>query len=375
MLIRDKPLFIAGHPKSGTSLLLSILDSHPELIVYPEETYFFRRYLPLAVGKSIEKKILLSQEHLTQIFEWDPQNPASHQQGYEDRDYTHIPAAEIQRGVKMYVRERFEHDGDMLSAAVMSFGGLTGQISPQTKYWVEKTPYNEYFAEDIFRWWPDARMIHIVRDPRDNYASYRRKKPDWSAEFFALNWLHSTKTGLSNRRTYGKNRYLILEFGDLTTSIEPKLEEICDFLGIKNVPSLRQPRRFGRVWGGNSMFEEQFTEISSAPVGRWKHHLSDGDTIIIEALTASLMRAFNINFSDHAREMNSNLHRKSIARLLAYTIRRPRMPENERAAIDSALDYLVNPRAKSNDKEPDQDVPNIMRLVSKLIFSVNKEPV
>ena len=44
--LRDSPVFIAGHPKSGTSLLRSVLDSHPELVAYPEETSFFRRYLP-----------------------------------------------------------------------------------------------------------------------------------------------------------------------------------------------------------------------------------------------------------------------------------------------------------------------------------------
>jgi hypothetical protein len=44
--LRDHPVFICGHPKAGTSLVRSILDSHPQLIVYPEETVFFRRYLP-----------------------------------------------------------------------------------------------------------------------------------------------------------------------------------------------------------------------------------------------------------------------------------------------------------------------------------------
>ena len=50
--LRDSPVFIAGHPRSGTSLLRSVLDSHPELVAYPEETSFFRRYLPKAAGKS-----------------------------------------------------------------------------------------------------------------------------------------------------------------------------------------------------------------------------------------------------------------------------------------------------------------------------------
>ena len=35
-ILPDRPVFICGHPKSGTSLLRAMLDSHPELLVYPE---------------------------------------------------------------------------------------------------------------------------------------------------------------------------------------------------------------------------------------------------------------------------------------------------------------------------------------------------
>ena len=38
--LRDRPVFICGHPKSGTSLLRNLLDSHSELVVYPEETWY-----------------------------------------------------------------------------------------------------------------------------------------------------------------------------------------------------------------------------------------------------------------------------------------------------------------------------------------------
>ena len=36
-------IFICGYPKSGTTLLLSLLDSHSELLVFPEEIQYFSR--------------------------------------------------------------------------------------------------------------------------------------------------------------------------------------------------------------------------------------------------------------------------------------------------------------------------------------------
>ena len=37
----QRACFIAGQAKSGTTLLVALLDSHPELLVLPEETAYF----------------------------------------------------------------------------------------------------------------------------------------------------------------------------------------------------------------------------------------------------------------------------------------------------------------------------------------------
>jgi hypothetical protein len=39
----QRACFIAGQAKSGTTLLVALLDSHPELLVLPEETAYFPR--------------------------------------------------------------------------------------------------------------------------------------------------------------------------------------------------------------------------------------------------------------------------------------------------------------------------------------------
>ena len=37
----ERACFIAGAAKSGTTLLVSLLDSHPELLVMPQDTAYF----------------------------------------------------------------------------------------------------------------------------------------------------------------------------------------------------------------------------------------------------------------------------------------------------------------------------------------------
>ncbi len=60
------------------------------MVVYPEETMFFRRFLPAIEGKGIEEKLALADELLIHIFQWNQENPPDHQKDYPDRDYSDI---------------------------------------------------------------------------------------------------------------------------------------------------------------------------------------------------------------------------------------------------------------------------------------------
>jgi Sulfotransferase family len=318
--LRDTPVFIAGHPKSGTSLLRSVFDSHPELITYPEETNFFQRYLPKITGCNLQEKLELSDRYLTQIFEWNTQNSPPHQAGYPDRDYSAYPVDKIRQNVRENVAEKFRHDGDMLSSVILAFGKVSGQLTDLSHYWVEKTPYNEYYAAQIFKWWPDARIVHTIRDPRDNYFSYHRKHADWSPESFALNWVKSTQAGLNNYELYGSDRYLLLRFEDLTKNPEAKLTELCKFLKISDDPSLRHPVRGGKPWGGNSMFADQFTSISAAPVGRWRKSLKPDEVATIELVAGPVMTHFGYSLATKAAELDRPTRLIIIRRLLSLTL-------------------------------------------------------
>jgi hypothetical protein len=345
--LRDSPVFIAGHPKSGTSLLRSVLDSHPELVTYPEETSFFRRYLPKTPGKSLLQKTVLSDRYLTHIFEWNQANPPAHQAGFPDRDYSHIPVTKVRRAMNQLVTARFKHDGDMLSAVIMAYGQVTGQLTAETKHWVEKTPYNEHYAAQIYAWWPAALMVHTVRDPRDNFTSYRRKHSNWSPEAFAMSWARSTQAGLDNLARHGAEHYWMLRFEDLVVAPEARLRQLCKFLHIDDDPSMRQPARGGKPWSGNSMFEDEFSSISAAPVGRWQESLPAEDVAALEIVAAPWMRRLGYTLSGQVDALvqpgrqNRQFRTRLIARLLALTLE-AKLPQ-EQAILQRAVAILADP--------------------------------
>lgn len=284
--LKDRPVFICGHPKSGTSLLRNLLDFHPQLVVYPEESRFFRHFLPLANAAAETEYMQLAQQHLIHIFQWQLQNSPAHQAGFSDRDYSWISYQQVEQKMAAKIaQEGVRHVGDYLSAAILAYGETVMPPEAEAKWWVEKTPYNEYYAGQIFAWWPQARCIHVLRDPCDNFASYRRKQTDWRPEFFATNWSKSAEAGLENQKKYGKERYWILRFEDLVRQPEEFLQDLLNYLSIEDHPALRTPTRAGLNWQGNSMFNETFEGISTTPIGRGQAELSQHEAALIQQLT------------------------------------------------------------------------------------------
>lgn len=282
--LRDHPVFICGHPKSGTTLLMALLDNHPQLVVYPAETIFFRGLLPRIKNADNAEKLALGKRFLLHFFDLQPINPDGDSSiAITQPDIAYIQYVETYRLMdNLFQPPNIRHDGDLLSAAILAFGNVHQKITPQACYWVEKTPYNEYFTEQIYNWWPEAHCIHVVRDPRDNYATYRRKHPNLPAERFSRSWSTSLKAGLQNQKRYGSERYWIVKYEDLTQNPEGLIAELVRFLDIEDHENLRIPTKNGVLWQGNSMFNERFSGISSRPLGRWRSELKASDVAVIE---------------------------------------------------------------------------------------------
>ena len=289
--LRDRPVIICGHPKSGTTLLRSLLDSHPQLVVYPDETFFFRGFLPEIKNLSPEEKISLAQRYLLHFFSKKDSSPTGSSSRSEDDEQKYIAFSKTCMLMQQQIKKNnLRHDGDLLSAIILAFGEVHHLLTDDTIYWVEKTPYNEHFTDYIFEWWPEARCIHVFRDPRDNYTAYHRKHHGLAVEQFARSWNTSLKAGLQNQNRYGENHYRLICYEDLTQKPEEILKEIVGFLGIRDDDILRKPTHNGIPWVGNSMFNDKFTEISSKPTGRWKLILNPGEVSTIEAVCGAQMK-------------------------------------------------------------------------------------
>jgi len=158
------PIFICGYPKSGTTLLLTLLDRHPELVVFPEETKFFKLVLDQADRCNPEFVLTNTGAKNLGVGEF------RYTSGY--RDYSALDFSAYRDCLELSWAESYRSERTLLETMIHCYARITGQTG--RKYWVEKTPLNEKYLTKVINWWPNLRAIYIIRDPRDNYCSYRK---------------------------------------------------------------------------------------------------------------------------------------------------------------------------------------------------------
>jgi len=297
-----QPLFICGYPKSGTTLLLSLLDYHSELLVFPEETRFWIYILPMIRSGMSRNKIL--------EFLYEETGIAFFKKGKHDLprrgnvDYSEINFDQYRQILEMrWKRSKYSTKG-LLEAIVFAYGDVTNQPIKSKKYWVEKTPGNEAFAGNIMQFFPEASFLYTVRDPRANYDSYKKKKEaiddrQFELQTFLLGWIGSLRSARKIRNWLNCDRGGVLEntrkfipvvYHQLVSSPVTVMKKIAFRLAISWEEGLLIPSRKGLKWDGNSMHGTKFEGISSDSLTKWQSGLSKEEIEILEIFTGKAYR-------------------------------------------------------------------------------------
>jgi hypothetical protein len=163
--------------------------------------------------------------------------------------------------------------------------------------WGDKSLNTERYADTIFRVYPNAKILHIVRDPRDRYASAlkRWKIIRGGVGSGTATWLLSVWLGARNLRKF-PDRYRIIRYETLARQPEETMREICAFIGEEYLPEvlLMNGAESFREEGGNSSFEQHEPgAISARSIGRYRKYLSPQATLFIQQFARREMLAHN----------------------------------------------------------------------------------
>ncbi len=150
------PFFVLGQPKSGTSWVRSTLDSHPEIVCLGEAKFFgrnFKKGNPSSGGRlpSLYSLFADSGELETWV--------GAAGQWIEGEGNQHKRRQEHERHVKGLTR------------AAMDYFFEDARARHGKQIVGDKTPAHTGYMREIHEFYPDARLIHIIRDGRDQAVS------------------------------------------------------------------------------------------------------------------------------------------------------------------------------------------------------------
>jgi hypothetical protein len=104
----------------------------------------------------------------------------------------------------------------------------------------EKTPGHWAFTDRLLEWFPEAKFIHVHKDPRDVVASLRDQY--WWVPKSALSSAMYCRTALEQLSLIGRRlgtvRFLDLRYETLMRHPEAELRRTCAFLGEDFQPGM-----------------------------------------------------------------------------------------------------------------------------------------
>ena len=170
----NNPIFILGMVRSGTTLLRSILDNHPSIFI-PRETSFF--YL-IEEYKSKFKIFDTEKINFNEFWNWYK----------EGRRFTYLELDEEE------VKRNFQLSDKSGVIKIFDSVMLTNMKLHSKVRWGEKTPGHESYLKEILHYYPNSKLIFVIRDPRAIYASLNNVP--WGKQFVSVvvkRWNNSVK--------------------------------------------------------------------------------------------------------------------------------------------------------------------------------------
>lgn len=222
------PLFIVGNPRSGTKLLRDLLNRNPKINILEIESNF----IPSLVQKYGMKCPL--------------EDVAMRDSFFKDFKDTGFYFYSIEKNTNIITREDLDNVPD-LSAWDSVFEHIIKVCLPDAPdkvdpVWGDKTPNYVKSVALIKQIFPDARFIHIIRDPRDVALSANKA---WGNHYYRTTnkWVQYVNDGQKAKAQFPKD---ILEvfYEDVISDSETVLQTICDFIDVPFVEqmlNLKQP--------------------------------------------------------------------------------------------------------------------------------------
>ncbi len=269
----DTPFFIIGVHRSGTTLLRYTLSSHPRIHIPPETDfipYFFGKHPHEHLSQGRVSKILhVIFTRYRFIEDW--QGPPPDPEIFYKEMKSHDPAGFLEALYTVYARQN------------------------NALRWGDKTPIYASYVDLIHTIFPNAKFLHIIRDPFDSAISllekYQADEFHIDIYFAARNWVRRIRAVQVSQNKLPPAQFLEVRYEKYVQDPEYETRKACDFLGEVYLPEMNEQHRLAQkeIPSDSHFFSNVRKPVFTQSIDRGRRDLSLANRRLIQRVAGPLM--------------------------------------------------------------------------------------
>lgn len=254
-------VFVVGAPRSGTTLMFSILASHPAFSSISCETFFF-------VPRDV-----FNQRNYDRLYQYG---------GLEKQKVTNL----------LNCSKNLVDFYDRFTSLLIQRDGK--------KRFVEKTPFHALYLNFLTRHFPQAKFINMIRDGRDCYVSNNRLDSDPHFHKCIVKFSKTWRDFIKIRnRLSNQNQILDIKYEELTQNPLQAINRVMNFISEDFLDSQINHNYFARtkMFNGESGHERLTQPIKPNSIGKWKEQMSEEEISIFHRIAGRELQTLGYNIN------------------------------------------------------------------------------
>jgi hypothetical protein len=268
--------FIIGRPRTGTTLLRSLFDAHPNVLI-PWECQFVLNLYPRYGTLERWNHETLEQFHADLLEQWqfsawniDHEKLRSDLFACEGKNtYSAVCQVVYLNHISFYPKDNVRIIGD-------------------------KNHGYTIYTHRLKKLFPDAKFIYILRDYRDNYESVSRM--DFELHIVSLvvyKWKYFYKKALQASLEY-PGSFCFIRYEDLVTDPEAHFRKLCEFLTIPYIPEVfdfyKMKDKAAEKYPADILQKHHkslFNPVNTSRIGLWEKSMTDRQVRIADQVAGA----------------------------------------------------------------------------------------
>ncbi len=285
-------IYVSAAMRSGSTLVSNILNAHKDVLIL--ENFHFQRFI-YKDGKKLSRKIIK----------------------YRIKEMA----------IRLKLRYNFQVNSDIVIEKLfkkqLTYKNMYDElINDQKKInnlsiIGEDSALNWRFIKKFNDYYKDAKIIHLIRDPRSIFASWKKatyQKIDYWGCIF--NCLDNMNYADHYSKLLSPKKYMVVKFEDILDSPQTYAKSFCKFLNIKFSRDMVRPKNWERIFktknaklGWSSIEKKKISGFYKNRKDSWKRFLNDEEIFVIQTFLNYQMKRWNYNVINTKKEnMNTFLN-------------------------------------------------------------------